>query len=440
MTSGPTIRLRVLGRLQIDVDDRPVSLSPRAIGVVLRLGLAGGPVSRQQILMDLWGDDASPDRVRSLETIVSNIRRVTTGRGAIVLNADRYHLTIPIVIDCAKVLSAAKAINDYQNLDPARLATAAVLAKQGEPALHSVGSSTWLDELESSLRAARTTVLTAAQTATVPELKYVDVNGLHLAYQFHAGSGTPVLLLPGLATHCEGIWQAPGFTTWVDAAFGDRPLILYDKRGTGLSDSLGQPPSDQDLAADAIAVLNACEVEQCVVVACAEAGMFGPHIAAAKPETVQRMIFVNATPKMFASDGFPHGLPERLAREFGTAVRESWARDDVGLELAAPSVAFDPTFAQWAARYQKLCASPGGIWHLAQYTATGDGRLPLQSLTCPTLVLQSRDSSYFRPSNASWIAETTGTTPTWLDSADHMFWLADPPRAIQAISEFLADL
>jgi pimeloyl-ACP methyl ester carboxylesterase len=430
------LTIRLLGAIEVAVDGEPIPLTPRAVGVLVRLALAAAPVPRDRLLMDLWGDDVDPARRRSLETLVWSIRNMATGKDGLLFTGDSYQLTSPVWVDIEHVISAADDLTCGTATQ--RSLARAVLADRGEPTIHRLGISAWLDELEQRLTEAQAGIRSAAAPIHVPEVRYVVDDDRHLAFQVREGHGMAVLLIAGLATHIEGIWDAPGFPEWVDAAIGTHPLVMFDKRGTGLSDPVADVPTDDDFVADAVAALDASGVEKTVLVCASEAGMFGARLAAERPDLIAGVVFINAIAKMFEAPDFPCGLPERIARDFGASVRKTWARDDVGLEISAPSRVNDRDFAEWAARYQRLAASPGAITQLANYTAIGDGREAARAITQPSLVIQSRHSSYFRPTNATWLCESLGLDgPIWLDSADHLFWVAEPAIVTAAVEAFL---
>lgn len=437
---GP-IRVSLFGAIEVRRGSETFPLSPRSVGLLVRMAMARQPVRWERLLIDLWGNDADVSKRRSLETLVSGLRKVT-GRDGLVFQHDAYRLATPVEVDINVVIAAAEDHSRGQATSSV-LATAALLAERGGSLAGSIGSGEWVDELERDVERSLEVLASATRQASVPPVEYTIEEGRHLAYQLRPGAGpTAVVLLAGLATHCEGIWDAPGFHDWVEAAVGDRPFVMYDKRGSGLSDPVSDVPTDAELAGDVVAVLKAAGLKRAVVLCAGEAGMFGPWVAVGHPETIVGAVFINATPRMFSDPDYPHGLPEKIAREFGERVKLSWARrTDSNVGIAAPSRALDPRFEAWAGRYQGLAASPGSLWQLAQYTSSGDGRAAVADLRCPTLVIQSRYSTYFRPSVATWLCEQVGLRdPVWLDSADHLFWVAEPSVATAAISSFLDEI
>lgn len=436
------LTIRLLGPTEVLRDGAAISLTPRATGVLVRLAMAREPVSRDQLLMDLWGEDVPRSRRRSLETLVSALRAKATGRLGLTFQDGCYALAVPVDLDLELVLDAARSIAEGRPTDRS-VARANLAAQRGEPTLSRLGSSLWIDALDQEMRAGIEVVRVGARVAPALDVHYAMLGKRHLAYQVRDGTEPTVLLNGGLATHCAGIWEAPGFAEWVDSSFGGHRLVMFDKRGCGLSDPVTTTPTDREFVDDTIAVLDEAGVDRVVLVCAAEAGMWGAHLAATHPERVDGAVFINATPKMFEAEDYPCGLPELVAREFGESVRKNWARSadarpGSGLELSAPSRARDPAFRQWAQHYEQITASPGSIWHLAKYTGEADSRAHVRRMEQPAIVLQSRRSKYFRPSTATWLAEALDIAgPVWLDSSDHLFWIADPAQASRTIADFL---
>lgn len=406
----------MLGALRVALDDREIDLPPRAVGVLVRLAAAGGPLRRDRLLMDLWGDDVAQQRLRSLETTVSRIRR-ELGSDSIVFGHGSYVLTLSATVDVLDAIAGRP-------------------TEPGPIRLDMLGASTWLDQLEQDAHDALD-----RGSESVPAVRYARDDGRYLAYQHRAGDDPAVVLLGGLTTHCDLIWEAPGFTDWITASIGPHQLINIDKRGTGRSDPITAIPSIEDFTDDILRVLDLTGVEHIVIIAAAEAGLFAARVANRFPGHVAGVVFINAVAKMFQTSDYPHGLPERIATDFAHAITEQWGHAGVATELSAPSREGDDEFATWQHRFQLAAASPGSVLHLAAFTGEVDGRPDIEELarsSVRTIVMASARSRYFRPSAATWLAERLGHhEPIWLDTADHLYWLAAPTQSAALIREFL---
>ena len=122
-----------------------------------------------------------------------------------------------------------------------------------------------------------------------PRTKYADSGGLSIAYQ-DVGTGRPVLWVPGFVSHVELMWELPVFGGLVERVARFSRLIIFDKRGTGLSDrNLGAGPLE-DRMDDIRAVLDACRVERAAIVGISEGGPLAILFSATYPERVSQLV------------------------------------------------------------------------------------------------------------------------------------------------------
>jgi pimeloyl-ACP methyl ester carboxylesterase len=273
-----------------------------------------------------------------------------------------------------------------------------------------------------------------------PGIEYTVDSGRYVAYATFGSGDTTLLLLGGLATHLEGQWEEPHWASWTSHLAGLGAVVTFDKRGTGLSDSISDTPTIDDFVHDSIQVLDAVGAGEVVVIACAEAGLFAPRLAVVD-ERIRGMVLINAVPKIARDTTFEIGVPTSASHDFFGGIQRRWGSDAVALDLAAPSMVDDPDFVRWAGRYQRLCTTPGNLRHLAVFSNTADARADIERVLQPTLVLQSAKSRYFSPRNASWLADhLVDHHLVWLDSADHLYWLAQPDQALDEIKRFVSAL
>ena len=107
---------------------------------------------------------------------------------------------------------------------------------------------------------------------SMPRTRYVEANGIHLAFQI-VGSGPPdMVLVPGFVSHVERIWEDSRCREWIAAVSRIGRLILFDRRGVGLSDRLGTPPTVEATAQDILAVMDAAESRRALLIGSSEGG------------------------------------------------------------------------------------------------------------------------------------------------------------------------
>ena len=165
-------------------------------------------------------------------------------------------------------------------------------------------------------------------------------------------------------------------------------LILFDKRGTGLSDrprDLGPLETRMD---DIRAVLDAVGIERAVLVGLGEGGQTCALFAATYPERTEALVLVNTPARAVAADDYPFGMRAEEWRAELREVRENWgARDDFEAQARQANPAADDEFIDWYVTCQRFCASPGAALTFFRVYGETDLREMLPTIRVPTLVL-----------------------------------------------------
>jgi len=173
-----------------------------------------------------------------------------------------------------------------------------------------------------------------------PEIRYVDSDGVGIAYTVVGDGPIDLLSIPGFVSHVEVLWEAPG----VDAYFGRLAsfsrLIMFDKRGQGLSDRPPQPPTLEQSAADALAVLDAAGSERAAVYGISEGGPMCLLLAAAHPQRVSELVLYGPYARMLEAPDYPEGLSRAQFESFIGSAKEHWG-GPVALNMWAPSLVKD---------------------------------------------------------------------------------------------------
>ena len=276
--------------------------------------------------------------------------------------------------------------------------------------------------------------------ADVPETLYATTtDGLHIAYQVEGtGPLTLMELTDGTNFSVDATAEQPRWQAYVDRLSSFCRLIRFDLRGIGLSDPLASsdPPTVEQFASDALAVLDALGVEQTAVVGVHFGGLAGLLLAATHPERVHALVVVNSFACLTRRDDYPFGVPASVLERFRESLIEPGPATGDDLPLMAPSLASDPSFAAWWRRAGHRGASPAtarAVWRAAET----DVRPILGGLRVPTLVLHARDDQFCRVGNGRYLAEhIDGARYVELDTADHVPW-ASSADITGEIEEFL---
>jgi pimeloyl-ACP methyl ester carboxylesterase len=230
--------------------------------------------------------------------------------------------------------------------------------------------------------------------STAPTTRYARSGEFHVAYQT-VGTGAPdVVFVPSFWSHVEAHWEQPLVARFLLrlASFGR--LIVFDKRGAGLSDpvAMSSPPTLEEWMDDLRAMLDAVGSRRAVVMAHSGGCHMSMLFAATYPERVSHLVLLEAYPRLLAAPDYPVGVPEAWLDALAHMVRETWGTGAM-LPASAPSLADDIGVREWFARYERLSASPGAA--LATLKATGyvDIRAILPSIQAPTLLLTRIDNA-----------------------------------------------
>ena len=181
---------------------------------------------------------------------------------------------------------------------------------------------------------------------------------MSLAYQT-LGDGSPdVVFVPGFVSHVEAAWEDPAYAGFMRRLATDRRLIIFNKRGTGLSDSVVEWPSFVERVDDMFAVMDAAGSERAVLFGVSEGAAMCALAAARHRERVAGLVLHTAFARILRAPDYPWGwTPERF-ESWLDLFEEAWTTG-AGLEVINPSLAGNQRYLRWCGRYLRLGASPG---------------------------------------------------------------------------------
>jgi class 3 adenylate cyclase len=272
-----------------------------------------------------------------------------------------------------------------------------------------------------------------------PRTRYVRVDGAHVAYQVSGEGPESVLFMLGLSTHLEAMWDEPGLARYLRRIAEFSRLVMFDRRGAGLSDPLTEGGTLDAHVDDALAVLDAAGIERVSVVAANEAALIAVPFAARHPSRVNRLVIVNGTARFMWAEDYEIGAPWRVGREYSQAMTDSYTDRTSGIAATAPSMLGDAAFEAWALRYQRQAASPGSSERTTRLVGRTDVRSVLPLVTCPVLVMHRRGDRFLRVDHGQYLADhLADATFVELDGADHLPWTGpDTDRSLDEIEKFV---
>jgi class 3 adenylate cyclase len=272
-----------------------------------------------------------------------------------------------------------------------------------------------------------------------PETSYARRGDFHLAYQV-LGSGPPdVLLFDQWFSHMEAQWDVAPLARFRERLAAFSRLILFDKRGSGLSDPVptAELPSLAVWMEDASIVLDAAGSERAALITNLAGGLLAISYAVAHPERVSALVLVDAFARALAAPDYPIGAsPEALTSALDS-VENSGGRGFM-LDAFAPSVAGDERLRRSFARYERLSASPGSMIATVRLMWQSDVRDLLPKIGVPTLVIQRAEAEGFGVEYGRYLGgHIPNARYVELPGIDSLIWAGDQDAILGEIEWFL---
>ena len=277
----------------------------------------------------------------------------------------------------------------------------------------------------------------AAAALAVPTTRYVKGAGVHLAYQTYGSGPLDILVMPGFVSHVERAWEHPASRTFLASLMKLGRLIVFDRRGIGLSDRVGSAPGIDVTAEDIGTVLRAANARRVVLFGASECGPACIKFAVDEPRLVAGLILFGALAKGCWSQDYPHALRASQYDAWRQQLVAQWG-GPVGIETFAPSLARDAQARAWWAGLLRAASSPGGISAVLEAFRDADVRHLLAQIAVPTLVLHRRGDRAVRIAAGRDIASRiSGAEFVELDGNDHWFFAGDQQPVLAAIGGFM---
>jgi DNA-binding SARP family transcriptional activator/pimeloyl-ACP methyl ester carboxylesterase len=276
--------------------------------------------------------------------------------------------------------------------------------------------------------------------STAPRTGYVQSGEVYLAQQVIGRGGPDIVLVPGFVSHLEHIWKEPQLAGFLEKLASLGRLILFDKRGVGLSDRLGYAPGLEQTCQDIAAVMAAAGSRQAILLGVSEGGPASILFAGSHPERVLGVVLYGTLAKGTRSPDYPFALRADQYDRWLQHMLHSWG-SPVGIEFFAPSRSNDPALRSWWAELLRLAASPGSMRLVLEILRNIDVRPMLANIRVPALVLHRRDDAAIRVQAGRFLAgRIPGARYVELDGSDHWWWVGDTRTILDEIEDFIGRL
>jgi len=413
-------KLDVAERTLLD-GSRPISLPPKVFDTLLMLvENAGRVLSKERMLSVIWEDSFVEEN--NLAQNISSLRRV--------LGETRDHRFIETVPKFG-----------YRFVAPVETPS---VAKADEEVFETTSARIYFsdgDEPEELFPDGR-----LRPKATAPELPrfnpethYVQNGDVNIAYQVVGEGDIDIVFVMGWVSHLEYFWKHHLFASFLDRLASFSRLILFDKRGTGLSDRvpIGELPTLEQRMEDVHAVMEAVGSKRAVLIGVSEGGPMCSLFAATYPERTSRLIMIGTYAKRIRDDDYPWAPSAEQRAAFIDVVQRDWGKP-VGIEERAPSMAGDPEFRDWWATYLRMGASPGAAVALTTMNAEIDVRNVLPLVRVPTLVIHRSGDVCLKVEEGRYVAsKIPGSRYVEMSGDDHLPFVGNQAEILDEIETFV---
>ncbi len=276
----------------------------------------------------------------------------------------------------------------------------------------------------------------------VPQTRYAQTrDGIQIAFQVIGQGERDLVLVPGLMSHLELIWEDDETADFYRRLAGLGRLILFDKRDTGLSDRAPGDMSLEERMEDVRAVMQAAGSSRAVLFGYSEGAPMSILFAATYPERVTALILASASARWFPARGYPCGQgTQEMYDSLRDIAAHRWGQGET-IEWYLPSRAHSARSRELLGRFERMAVNPSAFLRLMQMIRDIDVRAVLPTIHVPTLVIQRLNDRITPPCHGRYLASHIAGARYFEQPGDHSLRFAasgDSAALYAEIAGFLA--
>jgi pimeloyl-ACP methyl ester carboxylesterase/DNA-binding CsgD family transcriptional regulator len=270
-----------------------------------------------------------------------------------------------------------------------------------------------------------------------PATQYAKSGSVSIAYQVLGDGPTDLVLVPGFVSHVEVAWEEPRLARFLTRLAAFARLIVFDKRGTGMSDPVANPPSMDERMDDIGAVMDATGSARAAIFGISEGGTLSLLFADSHPERTQAVVLYGSWARRLVGPDYPYGPSAEELEDVIDGMARAWATGEWW--DGGKSNAFDDArHRAWWARYLRMAASPAMAQNVIRMNMRLDIRDVLPRIDVPALILHRTGDSWIDVGHARYVAQhLPNATYVELPGSEHRPWLGDVDAIADEIEVFL---
>jgi pimeloyl-ACP methyl ester carboxylesterase len=280
------------------------------------------------------------------------------------------------------------------------------------------------------------------QVVEQPKTHYARSGSVSIVYQVVGAGPRDLVFVSGWVSHLESGWDEPLLARFRQRLASFSRLILFDKRGTGMSDRVPDSnlPTLEERMDDVRAVMDAAGSERAALFGQSEGASMAILFAATYPERTTGLVTFGAFACRAWQPDYPWGPTAEQRGQFFDLIERDWG-GDMDIATMAPSMADDEGFRRRVSTYLRLSASPGAALALARMNTEIDVRNVLRAIRVPTLILHRSGDLDANVAEGRYIAaRIPGAKFLELPGLDHLPWVGTQEDVVDEIEEFLTGI
>ena len=271
-----------------------------------------------------------------------------------------------------------------------------------------------------------------------PTTQYTKCGNINIAYQVFGSGSVDLVYIPGWVSNIDLMWSCPELVDFFKELGKIARVILFDKRGTGLSDRNIELSTLEDRMEDINAVMNAVGSEKAILFGHSEGGSVSALFSAIYPHKVISLITFGIFAKRKHAIDYPWAPTDEERQEVYEMIENDWCNENMQLETLAPSKANDEEFMSWLARYFRSGASPSAALKLTKMNTDVNIIDILKFINIPTLVMQRRDDVDVKIEEGKFVSERIKNSKfVEFEGSDHLFWVGNTKEILDEIRSFV---
>jgi pimeloyl-ACP methyl ester carboxylesterase len=271
-----------------------------------------------------------------------------------------------------------------------------------------------------------------------PETRYARSGEYRIAYQVVGEGPLDIVLIGGFVSHLDLGWETPPFSTMGRHLSGCGRLILFDKRGVGLSDRGASVPTLEDRMDDVRAVMDAVGSERAALVSISEGGPMSLLFAATYPERVASLVMWASFARVSLAPDYPDGVPPEVFERTYARIDRYWGSGRTIRSVIVQDAADDPALLQQFGRFERSAASPTTAIACLRFGAASDVRHVLPAISAPTLVVHRTDDPLVPIAHGRYLAaHIPNAVLREFGGATHLSASGADVEILETIEEFL---